>query len=455
MKVQQTQSLSVLLGLVSYFASAEASSSTSMRNPHKHTRIINGTKAVDGRYNYFVALQHELIGHVCGGSLIAPDVVLAAAHCEHPDMLAVITRHDLDNRSDGTAIPIKGSLPHPNYDDFSFDNDFMLLFLRDPAPQDATFVKLNSNPNFPAAGEPVTVMGHGLTDPLGFEANEELLEVEVNVVSNEACEQSEGYLEIESAYLSYESLITDNMLCAADVGEDSCQGDSGGPLIVQGNDENGSTDILTGVVSWGFGCGDSDFPGVYARVSSAWTWIQNEVCNRSMYPPAEFDCDSLISSPTPTPQQTSSPTTSSQQTMTMTPTPTTLKSTSSPTTSSQPTLSPTVSCPPPYDSSYNYSVGDQVNFGEEIFICQPRDGSTQCTDDSSVWSHIKACCPTVFDNTRTDYQAYDKVSYESSMIFMCQPGPYEEYCNIHAIDWEWNDTQLDLYYNAWTYVGEC
>jgi len=420
-----------------------------MRNPHQHhTRIINGTKAVDDRYNYFVSLQHELIGHLCGGSLIAPDVVLTAAHCEHPDMLAVITRHDLDNRSDGTAIPIKGSLPHPNYDDFTIDNDFMLLFLRDPAPKDATFVKLNSNPNFPAAGEPVTVMGHGLTDPLGFGANEELLEVEVNVVSNEACEQSEGYLEIESAYLSYESLITDNMLCAADVGEDGCQGDSGGPLIVQGNDENGSTDNLVGVVSWGFGCGDSDFPGVYARVSSAWTWIQNEVCNRSMYPPAEFDCDSLISSPTPTPQQTSSPTTSSQQTMTMTPTPTTLKSTSS-----QLTLSPTVSCPPPYDSSFNYSVGDQVNFGEEIFICQPRDGSTQCIDDSSVWSHVEACCPPVFDITRTDYQAYDKVSYES-MIFMCQPGPYEEYCNIHVEDSKWT-TQWDLYENAWTYVGEC
>ncbi len=52
----------------------------------------------------------------------------------------------------------------------------MLLFLRDPAPQDATLVKLHSNPNFQADGEPVTVMDHGLTDPDGFEANEELLE---------------------------------------------------------------------------------------------------------------------------------------------------------------------------------------------------------------------------------------------------------------------------------------
>ncbi len=107
------------------------------------------------------------------------------------------------------------------------------------------------------------------------------------------------------------------MLCAADVGEDSCQGDSEGPLIFRGNYEHGSEDNLVGVVSWGFGCADSDFPGVYARVSSAYHWIRQEVCNGSMYPPAEFNCDSLISSPTL--ETSSSPTISSIPTLTLTP----------------------------------------------------------------------------------------------------------------------------------------
>jgi len=433
MKVKRTNSLTltvlVLLGLASpsYFASARASSSTATSNTNlRQPRIINGTTAEADRYNYFVSLQVDL-EHWCGGSLIAADVVLTAAHCSDLTS-AVITRHDLGDLSDGTVIPFEESLPHPNYDSFTMDNDFMLLFLRDPAPQDAAFVKLNSDPNVPAAGDYVTVMGHGDTksDDVIYEGSMELLEVELNVLSNEECE--ERYKDIfTDDFLTDDvftgDVLTDNMLCAADIGEDSCQGDSGGPLVVKGNNVHGSDDVQVGVVSWGAGCAHPDFPGVYSRVSAAFDWIRQEVCNRSKYPPAEFDCD--MTSPPPTLKPTEATTTA-----------------------------PSSSCPPPYDSSLNYAVGEQVNFGEEIFICQPRGGSERCTDNSSVWSHVKTCCPPVFDENRTDYQAYDKVSYEG-FIFQCQFGPYEEYCNVHEEESGWNETQLELYANSWSIVGEC
>ena len=64
------------------------------------------------------------------------------------------------------------------------------------------------------------------------------------------------------------------------------QGDSGGPLVATKN----GVDVQVGVVSWGIGCGNEDFPGVYSRVSSAYVWIRNEVCDTSKNPPASFNC---------------------------------------------------------------------------------------------------------------------------------------------------------------------
>merc|ERR1712008_563886 len=59
-------------------------------------------------------------------------------------------------------------------------------------------------------------------------------------------------------------------------------------------------------MAWGEGCAHKDFPGVYARVSSFYDWIRDEVCKTSAYPPAEFECDNL---PTGSPTTTQAPTT--------------------------------------------------------------------------------------------------------------------------------------------------
>ena len=249
-----------------------------------NNRIIGGEEAPEGRYSYSVSLQDDY-GHFCGGTLIAPDVVLSAAHCAGGEYKVVVGRHDL--RTDvGDAVEVEVEMVHPDYDDDTTDNDFMLLFLKRSTTEDVDLAIVN--PDMISEGQNVTVMGWGDIDPDQDESElaNELMEVEVTVISNENCDASES---TEPGWEdNYNGQITNNMICAEHVQmKDACQGDSGGPLVIRS--ESGE-DSLVGVVSWGVGCAHDDFPGVYSRVSAQYDWIEEQVCENSSAPPLYFKC---------------------------------------------------------------------------------------------------------------------------------------------------------------------
>ena len=88
------------------------------------------------------------------------------------------------------------------------------------------------------------------------------------------------------------------MICAGYPGvggKDACQGDSGGPFICQ----DGTDAVITGVVSWGIGCAEANYPGVYARATTALNFIQaNMGCSSTPSPPSPSPSPP---SPSPTP----------------------------------------------------------------------------------------------------------------------------------------------------------
>mmetsp|Transcript_4522 Transcript_4522/g.8079 ORF Transcript_4522/g.8079 Transcript_4522/m.8079 type:complete len:348 (+) Transcript_4522:939-1982(+) len=192
-------------------------------------------------------------------------------------------------------------------------------------------------------------MGWGGTAYGGDEPSfpDDLQEVDLEVISNDECDN------FKIGRDSYEGLIYDNMLCTYTEGKDACQGDSGGPLIVQGNSPE--EDVQVGIVSWGVGC--AALPGVFSRISEAYSWTVDTVCNEdngSNDPPPSLcgggGADVGVIAPGES-SLTAKPTseTTPEPTLQPTPKPTTLAPSFSPI--ERPTDSPSVSSEPSTEPS--------------------------------------------------------------------------------------------------------
>jgi len=77
------------------------------------------------------------------------------------------------------------------------------------------------------------------------------------------------YVNDANCNVSYTGGIAESMICYGVVGKDSCQGDSGGPIMC------GSNNTLCGIVSWGRGCAEAGYPGVYTETSYFTEWIKS------------------------------------------------------------------------------------------------------------------------------------------------------------------------------------
>lgn len=253
--------------------------------------IVGGQEADPGEWPWQVALVRKgadlYQNQFCGGTIIAADWVVTAAHCVKdnndntvaPNSLDVVAGvHNLSNPNPNfQRRTIAQIVVHPGWTKGTFNNDIALLRLSTPiAERNASggtlpikYAKLVPANVGDLAGKNVTVTGWGnraASPPGGNNYPSKLHEVVIPVATNAAC---------ANAYAP--DPITANMLCAGAAGKDSCQGDSGGPVVYN----NGGKWQLAGIVSWGIGCANPAVKnlGVYARVSRYIAWINGYIAS--------------------------------------------------------------------------------------------------------------------------------------------------------------------------------
>lgn len=248
------------------------------------SRIVGGVKADPKRHPYFTQLMITFASSTtvvtgnCGGTLIASDVVLTAAHCLTADSSSVV--YNIRTWVNSTSIydspyeyyrTASRYLIHPFYDDYNTVNDIALIFL-DSRVTGVTLAKISTTANAPAVGTAMTAIGLGLLKSSPETKATYLMSVSINNLNPAAC----------SAYFRY-GFKSVNQICAGGA-KGTCNGDSGGPLVVHG--ASASTDLLVGVASYGTSAGCGLYPSAWTRVSKYAAWITTNICKFSKFKPS-------------------------------------------------------------------------------------------------------------------------------------------------------------------------
>ena len=224
----------------------------------KSPRIVGGFEAEKGAWPWMVFLikQGDEISNCdefCGGSLIHSKWVVTAGHCTkdiNGEKDVVLGLHDL-NSDTGERIHVERIEIHENYDDYFLYSDIALLELA----HESSYTPISINTSSDSLESYTsTVIGWGNLVSSGLSYPEKLQQVSIPIIDNQTCVESYSQEE-----------INDGMLCAGFKagGLDACSGDSGGPLMIFHNNNW----LLAGIVSWGKGCAEPEYYGVYTRVS--------------------------------------------------------------------------------------------------------------------------------------------------------------------------------------------
>lgn len=226
--------------------------------------IYGGSDADIKDFPYQALLLISFVGYdtpFCGGSIISDKFILTAGHCiDFIDYygLELTVGVGSNKQSKIQKYIAKKYFIHENYD--YYFTDIGIVELKNALEFNDVIKPIQ----LPKANEIIpdsmimTVSGWGLTVN-SHQMVENLQSLALPIVNHKKCNEI------------YNANIEDWEICAGYLGvkdKNVCNGDSGGPLAAK--------NTVYGIVSWGFGCGSPEYPGVFLNVAYFRNWIEGK-----------------------------------------------------------------------------------------------------------------------------------------------------------------------------------
>lgn len=237
--------------------------------------IIGGTVADPNEYWFYARVIRDVNDdgkfgtEGCGGTLIAADRILTAAHCVddglRPDQVQVLV-NDYD---DFVAIELK---IHPLWNkDVADGHDLAIVTLPPGSTKGYEPIQIGSpyDADVYKPGTESILIGHGAKSPDG-DSTEELFAVDTPIRSDEYMD------DIYNRWYWFDEWDSPLVIGAGSTGQTICSGDSGGPLLVR---RDGKW-IQLGVASYTITSGPARcaVPGAFAELANAQlAWVAQHV----------------------------------------------------------------------------------------------------------------------------------------------------------------------------------
>ena len=248
-------------------------------------RVYGGVDAMRKQWPWMVHINYKPYGErrkQCGGSLIAKNWVITAAHCLQPvkaiyrscrDCLKLhMGVHDfsLPFEPARIALGVKRIVIHDGFDMSGLQNDIALIEVDDVDLNVSEYVKHICLPSgeTPADDTKCFIAGWGKTEHA--ESSDILQETGASIRNAHQCKDTYDSLNTASKVRTTDHICAEGESYDGNRPADACKGDSGGPLMCQ-RCENCNW-YVAGIVSFGDGCAQSQ--GVYTSTTLYEKWIR-------------------------------------------------------------------------------------------------------------------------------------------------------------------------------------